>query len=65
MAESLSDFPFHKLGNNKYLAIEVMMYIDYQEVCKFMFAVNKETRSFIEQYFIAIRNGFTNEGLIT
>ena len=65
MAESLSDFPFHKLGNNKFLTIEVMMYVDHQEVNKFMFAVNQETRSFIQQNFISIRNGFTNEGLIT
>ncbi len=65
MAESLSDFTFHKLANDKYLNIEVMMYVDYPEVCKFMFAVNQETRSFIQQNFIAIQNGFTNEGLIT
>ena len=30
-----------------------------------MFALNKESRKFLERKFIGIQNGFTNEGLIT
>ena len=30
-----------------------------------MFAVNKKARTFVEHNFIAIRNEFTNDGLIT
>jgi hypothetical protein len=40
------------------------MHVEYQEACKFMFAVNKEARSFLLNNFITIRNGFINDGLI-
>jgi len=65
MVESLSEFPLRKLRHDAYLIIDVMMNVDYEEVQKFMFALNKETRSFLEDNFIIIRNGFVNEGLIT
>ena len=42
-----------------------MMHVDYLEAYNFMFAVNKEGRSFLQNKFITIRNGFINEGLIT
>ena len=65
MEEALSDFPFRKLSFDKYLILEALMYIEQQDVYNFMFSVNKETRAFIQTNFIAIRNGFVNEGLIT
>ena len=65
MVESLSDFPFRKLRDEKYLTLELMLYIEHPEVLQFMFSVNKETRKFLESNFITIRNGFVNEGLIT
>ena len=65
MVESVSDFPFRKLRYDIYLTLEVLMYAEHPEVLKFMFAVNKEARSYIESKFITIRNGFTNAGLIT
>ena len=65
MVESLSDFPFRKLRFNKYLTLDVMMYVEHPEVYKFMFSVNKATRSFLLKNFITLRNGFINNGLIT
>ena len=65
MVESFNDFPFRKLRDEKYLLLELMLYIEHSEVLQFMFSVNKETRKFLESNFITIRNGFVNEGLIT
>jgi hypothetical protein len=65
MVESLSDFPFRKLRDEKFLALELILYIEHPEMLQFMFSVNKDTRKFLESNFIAIRNGFFNEGLIT
>ena len=65
MVESMSDFPFHYLREDIYLTLEVMMYVERPELLKYMFAVNKASRSYIENNFITIRNGFVNEGLIT
>ena len=62
--ESQSDFPFHKLKYHKYLILDVMMYVDYKDVCKSMFKINTQARKFINDNFITVRNGFTNEGLI-
>ena len=65
MAESTSVFPFQKLWNDIYLTLEVMMYVDHLEAHEFMFTLNNETRYFLQQNIITIRNGFVNEGLIT
>ena len=65
MVESQSDFPFHYLREDVYLTLEVMKYVESPEVLKYMFALNKASRSYIENYFITIRNEFVNEGLIT
>ena len=65
MVECLNDFPFRKIRFSKYLTLEVMMYVEHPDIYKFMFTLNKKTRSFIQSYFITIRNGFNNEGLIT
>ena len=65
MVESFSDFPFRKLRDEKFLTLELMLYIEHPEMLQFMFSVNKDTRKFLESNFIAIRNGFFNEGLIT
>jgi hypothetical protein len=54
-----------KLRHDAYLTLDVLMYIDYLEAKKFIFAVNKESRKFLTNNFITIRNGFENEGLIT
>jgi hypothetical protein len=64
MVESVNDFAFHGLKYKKYLTLHVMMYVEREEVLKFMFTVNKSTRAFLEHNFITIRNGFINEGLI-
>jgi hypothetical protein len=63
--ESLTDFPFRKLRYQKYLTLDVMMHVEREAVCKFMFSVNKEARMFLLNNFITVRNGFINEGLIT
>jgi hypothetical protein len=66
MVESLSaTFPFHKLRYYIYVTLEVLMFVDHPKAYEFMFTVNKATRNFLLDNFIAVRNGFTNEGLIT
>ena len=65
MEESPGVFPFPKLRYETFLILDVMMNVDYQDVLKFMFSINKETRNFIYKNFITLRNGFVNDGLIT
>jgi hypothetical protein len=65
MVESLNEFPFRKLRYETYLTLDVMMYVDRADVCKFMFTLNKEARKFLQDNFITVRNGFVNDGLIT
>ena len=62
--ESVSAFPFRKLRFEIYLTLEVMMYIDHQDAYKFMFSINKVGRNFFITNFIALRNGFINDGLV-
>ena len=62
--ESGTAFPFRKLTSDIYLILDVMMYVKHQDVKEFMFALNKGARNFIQNNFIAVRNGFTNEGLV-
>ena len=65
MVESESDFLFRKLKHDKYLTLEVMTFVEHPDVYKFMFTVNKKSRSYLKENFITIQNGFINEGLIT
>ena len=62
--ESLSSFPFHKLVYDKYLTLDVMMYVEYEDAWNFMFSVCKKARNFMVENFITVRNGFINDGLI-
>ena len=64
MEESSSAFPFRKLVNDKYLTLEIMMYLEYEAVLKFMFELDKESRNFLLNNSLTIRNAFINEGLI-
>ena len=64
MEESLNVFPFRKLRNDKYLTLEIMMYVDYKAAYKCMFSANKETKSFLFKNADTIQNAFINEGLI-
>jgi hypothetical protein len=64
MEDSKSVFPFRLLRHDLYLTLEVLMYVEHPEVLNKLFSVSSETRSFIENNFISIRNGFINEGLI-
>jgi len=64
MEASLSTLPFQKLRYDKYLILEIMMYVDdYKEAWKFMFILNKASRTFLETNASTIYNGFNNEGL--
>ena len=64
MVESKSDFPFRKLKYDKYLTLEVMTFVEHPGVYNFMFGVNKKTRSYLQDNYIAVQNGFINGGLI-
>lgn len=65
MESAKNAFPFQKLRCDKYLTLEVMMYVEYMEACKFIFSLNRQVRTFIQQNFIIIKNGYINKGLIT
>ena len=54
MEESVSAFPFRKLIHDKYDTLNIMMFVEFKEVCSFMFAVNKATRTFLETNSITI-----------
>ena len=62
--ESESAFPFRKLEFQKYLTVDILMYLDLQNAYNFMFTLNKKTRDFLHNDFITVRNSFVNEGLI-
>ena len=64
MVETVSSFPFQRIRYDKFLILDVMMNVKYQESYNFMFGVNKEARLFLQNNFISIRNGFINDGLI-
>lgn len=64
MVQSMSDFPFRSLRSEIYLTLEILMHVEHPQVLKFMFKVNKATRSFVQNNMIAIKNGFINGGLI-
>ena len=57
------DFPFRKFKHYKYLTLDVMMFVQYEDALKFMFSLNKMARYFVQHNFITVRNGFTNDGL--
>ncbi len=63
MEVTVSKFPFRKLRYYKFLTLEILMYVDYNDVLKFIFSVNKTSRSFFESNASIIRNGFLNHGL--
>lgn len=65
MVESLSAFPFPKLRHYKLLTLEMLLFIEKQDALNFMFYVNQAGRTFLEQQFVTIINGFINSGLVT
>ena len=64
MVKSVNNFAIPKLKDWKYLSLEVIMHVERENVLKFMFSLNKETRTFLYHYFNTLNNGFINEGLI-
>ncbi len=62
--ESPSDFLFHKLKHFTYLMLDVMMHIEFEDACEFLFNINKKGREFVINNFTTVKNGFINEGLI-
>ena len=65
MENSLSHFPLPKLRLYKYLTLNVMTNIDYEQGFQFMFAVNKAGRAFIKKHYFTILNEYINDGIIT
>ena len=55
-------YPFSKLRHNA--TLEVLKNISYYDALRFIFRVNKESRTFLENKMTLIRNGFENDGLI-
>jgi hypothetical protein len=65
MEDFVSDFPFLKLRGHKFLTLEILMHVKFKDVCNFLFSASKGTRTFLEHNFLAVKNGFINDGLIT
>ena len=63
MEEEVSVFPFKKLKYDKFLTLEIMMFLEYSEVLEFMFNINRASRNFIESNASTIINGYSNDGL--
>ncbi len=57
-------FPFQKLRYYTFVTLDVFNFVEHPKAYEFLFAVNKATRTYLENNFIIIRNGFINEGLI-
>jgi hypothetical protein len=64
MEESLITVPFSRLSKDKYLMLEVLLYVKYHNACRLMFILSKGSRWFLKDNFINIRNGFINDGYI-
>ncbi len=64
MEETLTTLPFRRLRCDMYLIIEVLINVKYSHAFKFMFNLNKESRSFLQDNYIAFENGFVNDGYI-
>ena len=54
MVDSQGDFPFRRLRSYTYLILDVLMNIEREEVMKFMFAVNKVMRNFVNIKYITM-----------
>ena len=54
MVESVSNFPFRKLRLEKYLMLDVMMNVEYEQAVNSMFSLNKEARAFLQYNIISI-----------
>ena len=65
MVETSCNFPFRRLRQDTYLVLEILMHVERHEALNFIFALCKEARAFLKSNFIAVRNGFINEGLVT
>ena len=62
--EPFNAFLFPKLKNDKYLILNILMYLDYKDALNFIFFINKDSRTFQLTNFITLKNEFINEGLI-
>lgn len=62
---ALRPMAFSKLLNKKYLMLELLMHIEFEDALKFMFILNTDGRKFLVHHFKTVKNGFENEGLIT
>ncbi len=64
MEGSLLIVPFTRLSKDKYLTLEILLYVKYSDACRFMFSLSKGSRCFLIENFITIRNEFINDGYI-
>jgi hypothetical protein len=64
MESALSVFPFWKLRYEKYLFLDVLLYIDYKNALEFMFKLSIDARKFLHSNISSINNAYNNEGLI-
>lgn len=65
MVETLTNFPFRKLKDNKFLTVGVLAFVEYQDALEFLFSLNKEARTFLQENIDIVNNEFINGGLIT
>ena len=63
MAYSKGNLSFASITLTKYIAIDVLLYLQYDDSLEFLFNLNRHTREFLKHYYVAIKSGFENEGL--
>ncbi len=63
MTESHSSLSIGKVKLPRFLGIETLMYLDFNRALEFLFATNRQLRSFLEHNYQTINRGFENEGL--
>ena len=60
-----SNFPFEKLRFFKYAVFDILKNLDYKSAIRFLFKLTKAGRRFLRDEYVALKNEFENEGLIT
>jgi hypothetical protein len=54
MKTEVTTFPFRKLSDEKFIVVDIMMFLKYDYATEFMFNINKIMRKFIKDNFITI-----------
>ncbi len=63
MAEPVNSISLGRVRLSRYVAIETLMYLEFNRSLEFLFSTNRQLRSFLQQNYPIINRSFENEGL--